>query len=108
MISYPVREVHRGLVTLGNSELRLLLWLVGNGFRSATGNGDASPPEIICDAADMEINVVHLAKLLRRLLVVALRLGIELNLVVAVLSLATISSNSGKDRVRTPLTRALL
>ena len=72
MIPYPVWEVDRGLVTFRNAKLGLLLWLFGGDrWGIVTGNGDTGPPEVVCDSADMEIDVIHLTKLLRCLLVVA-------------------------------------
>ena len=72
VIPYPAWEVDRRLVTLGNRKLGFLLWFVGSsGCGRISRNGDSSPLEIICDAADLEVNVVHLAKLLCSLLVVA-------------------------------------
>ena len=92
MIVYPAQEVNRGLVTLGDGEFSLLLWLVGS---SRCGNiardGNTSPPETIRNAADLEINIIHFTKLLRCLLVVAPRLGVELHPVVAALPLMIIS-----------------
>lgn len=109
MITYPVWEVDRGLVAPGYVELGLLLQLIGgSGCGNIAIDGNTSPLEVIRDTADMEINIVHLTKLLRCLLVVAPRLGIELNSVVAVLSLASISCDRKKGGVETQRTRALL
>src|ERR1700753_2892535 len=89
---YPVWEVDGGLVTFRNCELRLLLWFSGDsGCRNITRNGNTRPPEIICNAADMKVNVVHLAKLLCCLFVVAPRLRIELNPVMTIFALNTFS-----------------
>jgi hypothetical protein len=89
---YPAWEVDRGLVASGDSEVSLLSLLVGgSGCGNITGNGNTSSPEIICDAANVKFDIVHLTKLLCRLLVIAPRLGIELHPVVAVLTLTAIS-----------------
>ena len=72
MIMYPVWEVDLGLVALGDGELSLPLGLIGgSGHGNVSRNSDTSPPEVICNATDMEINVIHLTKLLCCLLVVA-------------------------------------
>jgi hypothetical protein len=88
MVAYPVREVDCGLVVLSNCKLRVLLWFICNGrHERSVRNRNTRPPEIVCNAPDLEINIVHFAKLLWCLLVVALRLGIEFNPVVTVLTL---------------------
>jgi len=72
VVRYPGWEIGCGLVPLRNGELSFLWWLIcSGGHGSIARNGNTSPPEVISDAADLEINVVHLAKLLRSLLVVA-------------------------------------
>lgn len=104
-----MREVDFGLVTLGDGEAGLLLGLVGGRrCRSVLRDRDTGPLEVVCDAADLKINVVHLAELLCCLLVVAPRLRVKLDPVVTVLPLTEISANGKEDRVETQRTRALL
>ena len=92
MIANPVREVDRGLVASGDGEVNLLLWFVGDsGCGNISGNGNTGPPKVVRDAADMKIDVVHLTKLLCCFLVIAPRLRIQLDLMVAVLPLTTMS-----------------
>ena len=92
MITYPVWEIDCRLVASGNGEVNLLLWFVGDsGCGNISGNGNTGPPKVVCDAADVKIDVVHLAKLLCCFLVVAPRLRIKLDLMVAVLPLTMIS-----------------
>ena len=72
MIMYPVWEVDCGLVGMGNGGFGLLLWLFGgNWCGSIAGNKKTGSPKVICNVADTKVNVVHLTKLLRCLLVVA-------------------------------------
>ena len=92
MITNPVREVDRGLVASGDGKVNLLLWFVGDsGCGNISGNGKTGPPKVVRNAADMKINVVHLAKLLCCFLVIAPRLRIQLDLMVAVLPLTMMS-----------------
>ena len=90
MIPYPAQEVDCGLVSLGDRKFGFLLWFGCGGCGSVARNGNTGPPEVICDTADLEINVVHLAKLLCSLLVVAPRLRVEFHPVVAVFPLVII------------------
>ena len=92
VIPYPAGEVDLGLVPLGDREFSFLGWFVRRGWcGSIARNGNTGPPEVIRDVANLEIDVVHLAKLLRSLLVIAPRLRVEFHLVVTVFPLATIS-----------------
>jgi len=92
VIVYPVREVDRRLVAFGDGGF-CPLWLLVRGSRcgNIARNGDAGPPEVIRNATDMKIDIIHFTKLLRCLLVVTPRLGVELNTVVAILALTTIN-----------------
>ena len=73
-----------------------------------TGNGNTCPLGVVCNATDMEVNIVHLAKLLCRLFVVGSRLAVELYLMVTVLSLNTVRSHRKNSTMKIQLTRALL
>jgi len=92
VITNPVWEVDRGLVASGDSEVSLLFWFIGDSrCGNVAGNGNTGPPKVIRNAADMKIDVVHLAKLLCCFFVVTPRLRIELDLMVAMLPLTAIS-----------------
>ena len=71
MILYPVWEVDHRLVTPGDGKFGLLLGFIRSRRGDISRNENTSPPETICNAANLEINVVHLAKLLRCLLIIA-------------------------------------
>lgn len=96
-------------MTSGDSKLSLLRLFADNfGWEKTSGNVHPHPPEIVCDAVDVEFNIVHLTKLLRCFLVVGFRLAIELDLVVAVFPLALININREQERARISHARAVL
>lgn len=88
MIPYPEREINCRFVPFCNGERGVLLWLVGgSGHVDFAMDVNTCSLKITSNAADMEINIIHLTKLLRRLLVVAPRLRVEFDLMVTMLSL---------------------
>lgn len=72
MALHPLWEVDCGLVPICDGKFGFLLGLFGgSGCGNITGNGDTGLSEIICNAPDLEIDVIHFTELLCCLLVIA-------------------------------------